>query len=219
MNKTTKIQKKNTAAHASNALTLNELGINVDQQREIAPEGFATWVRSLLQNWRQGTVACKGRSDVNRSNRKPWKQKGTGRARAGSARSPLWRGGGVIFGPQPRVRKLSVPKKLKQGVMNALFFKAADQGRIQWLDWEISGNVPKTSLAHQALKNAGLHDKKVILLLAPHDTASFSSFANIPNVRILFFDQPNAFDLAQGEVWVFLKKDQDQFKEMAAQWI
>ena len=67
---------------------------------------MSIYIRSLLQNWRQGTVACKGRSDVGYSNKKPWKQKGTGRARAGSARSPLWRGGGVIFGPQPRTRVL-----------------------------------------------------------------------------------------------------------------
>ena len=65
----------------------------------------------MLQNWRQGTVACKGRSDVAFSNKKPWKQKGTGRARAGSARSPLWRKGGVIFGPQPRTRTLTITQE------------------------------------------------------------------------------------------------------------
>ena len=68
--------------------------------KKYRPVAMAIYVRALLQNWRQGTVACKGRSDVSYSNKKPWKQKGTGRARAGSARSPLWRGGGVIFGPQ-----------------------------------------------------------------------------------------------------------------------
>ena len=75
---------------------------------------MAVYVRSLLQNWRQGTVGCKGRSDVAYSNKKPWKQKGTGRARAGSARSPLWRGGGVIFGPQPRTRVLKAGKQVKK---------------------------------------------------------------------------------------------------------
>jgi large subunit ribosomal protein L4 len=218
MNKTTKTQKKTVAASAD-VLTLKDLDLTTEHKRSISPRGFSIWVRSLLQNWRQGTVGCKGRSDVNKSNKKPWKQKGTGRARAGSARSPLWRGGGVIFGPQARVRKLSVTKKMKQGVMNSLLFNTIDQGRIRSLDWEITGNAPKTSLAYQALKGAGLHDKKVALLLAPHDVAAFGSFANIPNLRILFFDQVNAFDLTQSDVWVFLKKDQDQFKEMASQWI
>lgn len=219
MNKTTKTQKKTAIASSANVLTLKDLDLTTEHKRSISPRGFSIWVRSLLQNWRQGTVSCKGRSDVAKANRKPWKQKGTGRARAGSARSPLWRGGGVIFGPQPRVRKLSVTKKMKQGVMNSLLFNTMDQGKIHSLNWEISGNAPKTSLAYQALKGAGLHDKKVALLLTPHDVAAFGSFANIPNVRILFFDQVNAFDLAQSDVWVFLKKDQDQFKEMASQWI
>ena len=58
---------------------------------------YAVWVRALMQNWRQGTVGCKSRGEISFSNKKPWKQKGTGRARAGSSRSPLWRSGGVIF--------------------------------------------------------------------------------------------------------------------------
>lgn len=215
----TKTQKKNAAINSANVLTFKDLDINADQKKTISASTFSLWVRSLLQNWRQGTVACKGRSDVAKSNRKPWKQKGTGRARAGSARSPLWRGGGVIFGPQARVRTLSVPKKVKQGVMNSLLFNALDKGNVHILDWELTGNMPKTSAAHKALMNVGLHEKNLILLLAPHDMASFSSFANIPNVRILFFDQPNAIDLAHGDVWVVLKKDQDQFKEMASRWI
>jgi large subunit ribosomal protein L4 len=81
------------------------------ERKEMSRRGFAMAVRALLQNWRQGTVACKGRSDVSFSNKKPWKQKGTGRARAGSARSPLWRGGGVAFGPQPRTRTLKITKE------------------------------------------------------------------------------------------------------------
>lgn len=71
-------------------------------------------MRVYLQNVRQGTVGSKGRSDIAYTNKKPWKQKGTGRARAGSARSPLWRGGGVVFGPQARIKMLKVPKKLSK---------------------------------------------------------------------------------------------------------
>src|ERR1700683_4830953 len=78
------------------------------EKREESPKTYATAIRTLIQNWRQGTVGCKDRSEVAYSNRKPWKQKGTGRARAGSLRSPVWRKGGVTFGPQPRVRELSI---------------------------------------------------------------------------------------------------------------
>jgi large subunit ribosomal protein L4 len=95
----------------SHILTAQDVAVPVSPEH--VTQQFATWVRTLMQNWRQGTVGVKGRSDVARSNKKPWKQKGTGRARAGSARSPLWRGGGVTFGPQLRSRKLSVSKKTK----------------------------------------------------------------------------------------------------------
>ena len=92
-----------------NAVSAKDLDLATEKRSELTV-GFSIWIRTLRQNWRQGTVGCKGRSDVSFSNKKPWKQKGTGRARAGSARSPLWRGGGVIFGPQPRVRVLRLQR-------------------------------------------------------------------------------------------------------------
>ena len=101
------------SSSALHTVSLQDLSLDVSQKKEVTPVGFSTWIRSLRQNWRQGTVGCKGRSDVAHSNKKPWKQKGTGRARAGSPRSPLWRGGGVTFGPQARVRTLAVPAQLK----------------------------------------------------------------------------------------------------------
>lgn len=206
------------AADAANIISLNDMGLDV-LQRKTLTVGFAQWIRSLMQNWRQGTVACKGRSDVAHSNKKPWKQKGTGRARAGSARSPLWRGGGVTFGPQARVRKLDVPKKVKQGVLNTLLFKYMEEGRIRSLDWTMEGDIPKTTKAFAALRQAGLHDQKITLFLPIGDMLGYASFANIPTVRILFFDQANAFDLANSTYWVVCTKDRDHFKEMVSQWV
>ena len=99
MNKQTKTKNKHGTLHRLRLLPSSMISIASD--KKIASKAnFALWVRALLQNWRQGTVVCKGRSEVAYSNKKPWKQKGTGRARAGSARSPLWRSGGVIFGPK-----------------------------------------------------------------------------------------------------------------------
>lgn len=180
---------------------------------------FATWVRVLRQNWRQGTLGVKGRSEVSYVNKKPWKQKGTGRARAGSARSPLWRGGGVTFGPQPRVRTLKISKKLKKKVMTSLLFDFLDNGKVACVNWAVEGDRPKTAAAHHLLKQVGLADKKVVLFLASQDMLSSASFANIPNVTMLSFDQPNAFDLANSNNWLFLKKDFDHFKEMVSKWI
>ncbi len=96
---------KQNSTQKLRTVTIKDIGVERPKQNSMVD--FSTWVRSLVQSWRQGTVACKGRSDVARSTKKPWKQKGTGRARAGSARSPIWRGGGVIFGPQKRTRILT----------------------------------------------------------------------------------------------------------------
>src|SRR5260221_13587778 len=93
----------NSTTNKLYAVAAQELEFDTTAFVKADPATFSTWIRVLAQNWRQGTVACKGRSDVAYTNRKPWKQKGTGRARAGSARSPLWKGGGAIFGPQARV--------------------------------------------------------------------------------------------------------------------
>ena len=87
------------------------------------------------------------------------------------------------------------------------------------LDWMLEGDRPRTAGAYSALKNAGLHEHKVTIFLPTHDMLSYASFVNIPTVKILFFDQANAFDLADCEYWVVLKKDFDQFKEMASRWI
>lgn len=180
-------------------------------------KALAQYIRALMQNWRQGTVGCKDRSEVAFSNKKPWKQKGTGRARAGSARSPLWRKGGVIFGPQERVRTLKVTKNHKRDVLASLLWDKLEAQNVIALNWS-SEEKPKTALAYAALKNAGVADKKVVFFVSTYDFITQASFANIPNVSMIFFDQPNAFTLAHGDSWMFLAKDSDLFKEMVGLW-
>jgi len=216
-------QKKTITTQASHeptatALTRGDLGIDI-VEREIASAGISINIRQLRQNWRQGTVACKGRSDISFSNKKPWKQKGTGRARAGSARSPLWRGGGVTFGPQPRVRTLKTSKNLRQGIFNTLICDYLDKGNIYLLPWEFNGNVPKTSYAYNLLKQANLTKSKIVLFVGIDDVLVYSSFVNIPNVQVLTFDGVNSFDLMNGKHWIVLQKDLPAFKEMVSQWL
>ena len=194
-----------------------DLGLNLPK-KEVSQKAYSTAIRALLINWRQGTVACKGRGDVAFSGKKPWKQKGTGRARAGMASSPLWRKGGVVFGPQPRVRKLSVSKSQKTLTLNNIFFAMLESGKISCLDFSLNGNSPKTKDAFNALKGLNLHREKIVLFLPFEDTTNFISFRNIPNVHILFFDQPNAYHLTNVKHWVFLNKDKESFKNMVAQW-
>lgn len=186
-------------------------------KKETSPKTFSLAIRVLLQNWRQGTVGCKARGEVSYSNRKPWRQKGTGRARAGTPRSPLWRGGGVIFGPQPRTRMLSINDGQRTLVFNNLFFTALDRDGIYCVDLHETEKA-STKNAAQMLKKLDLLDKNIVLFVPFGDEKTFLSFCNIPNVRILSFDEPNAYDLSRASHWVFLKKDMDLFKEMIARW-
>lgn len=200
------------------AMTAADLGFEA-VSAAAAPVAVSLWVRSLLQNWRQGTVAVKDRSEVSFSGKKPWKQKGTGQARAGTKASPLWRKGGVIFGPQERVRTLTVNKKTKKQALRYITNSFIEKGKILAFNWQIEGDVPKTSQAAKLLKEAGLHNSKIILFVPMDDFVTYASFANIPNVRLLFLDQANAYDLINAEYWVCLDKDIQHFKEMVMKWI
>jgi len=210
------VERMNTIVH-----TITHKDIEIPQSANgLSAKSLALCIRTLLQNWRQGTVAVKDRGEVvSRSNKKPWKQKGTGRARAGSPRSPIWRGGGIVFGPQERVRTLKVSKNLKRSVFNGLLNAMLERERVYALNWMIEGDKPKTSQAYKALKQAQLHDKKILLFVDAHDYYTQASFANLQNVRMLYFDQPNAYAFADSDCWVFLQKDTNSFKEMAQRWI
>jgi len=209
----------NSEVNKLHAVAAQELDFDTATFTRATPIVFSTWVRVLAKNWRQGTVACQGRADVSHTNRKPWKQKGTGRARAGSARSPLWKGGGVIFGPQARVRTVKMARKMRSKVMLTMLANYLDQKNIVCADWSLSTEHPKTSEAQELVNSVGLANKKIILFVAPYDFHSALSFANISNVRPLAFDQANAYDLANSDCWLFLKKDFDHFKGMVSQWL
>jgi large subunit ribosomal protein L4 len=197
------------------AETLN-LDFQMDK-KEHSPITFARAIRALFQNWRQGTVACKTRGQLAFSNKKPWRQKGTGRARVSSIRSPIWRKGGVTFGPQARVRTLGINAQQRRHVFNNLFFNAIDNSVLKCLDFSAI-NKPSTKAAFQALKNMGVEHKKVVLFVPFHDDMAYASFRNLPNVSIMLFDEPNAYHLSNSDCWIFLKKDIESLKQMVAQW-
>lgn len=202
---------------ASKTTDTLELPIDIKRKDE-SPRTFACAIRALFQNWRQGTVGCKTRGELAFSNKKPWRQKGTGRARVSSIRSPLWRKGGVIFGPQPRVRELSLNAGHRRLVLNNLFFNKLDGNALCCLDFDAKGSKPSTSIARLMLKKAGLLDKRIVVMLPYRDELNALSFRNLPNITVMFFDQPNAYHLSLAEHWVFLKKDSNLFKDMVAQW-
>jgi large subunit ribosomal protein L4 len=218
---TTTTKKSKVAAKPS----VSAAGVRVITAQDLAIEtvtplnekAFATAVRVLRQNWRQGTVSVKDRSEVSFANRKPWRQKGTGRARAGSARSPLWRKGGVTFGPQPRTRVLSLATQVKRQVFRGLMHDYLKNGQIFGLTGSFS-EKPSAKTAQQFLKDAGLLNKKIIMLVRPDDVVAQQSFANLATVKTLLFDQPNAFDLSSSRAWVMFDKDLQQFKDMVGKW-
>lgn len=216
--KTTAVHGASKAPAGVHVLSHDDLSLKVKEAPIVAPQAFSTYVRSLLQNWRQGTVTVKGRSDVSFSNKKPWRQKGTGRARAGSARSPLWRKGGVCHGPQPRTRTLKVSQSLKQRVMGRIFWEYLNKGSIISVDWALP-EKPQTSRAYTVIKDAGLKNKRINVFVRPDDVVTQSSFGNIKNVRVIMFDQANAVDLAAAPSWVVFKRDVPAFKEMVQRWL
>jgi len=213
-------QKKSTQETKAKICTPLFVGDLPDtiSQRKVSHEAFSVWVRQLLLNSRQGTVYSKTRAEVCRTGKKPWKQKGTGRARAGTARSPLWRGGGVIFGPQKRVRTLDVPQKVKRGVLNTLLYKFISNEKLLVADWLFAGDKPRTKDAYQLLLQAGIQNQSVVFFVASDDFLIQASFANVPNVQLVLYDAPNAYDLVSGKWWLVLKKDLGLFTEMVEKW-
>jgi len=198
--------------------SINDLSI-AEPEKSTSSQEFSICVRTTQLNRRQGTVACKDRGEVNKSNKKPWKQKGTGRARAGSARSPLWRGGGIIFGPQKRIRTASISKQRVRRVLLSMLFDFVNKERVGHLDWHPVGENPKTADAVKVLNQVGVNNKKIIFFVSPHDDILHKSLSNVPNVSMFLFDQSNPFDLANGDIWIYLKRDQEQFNKMVTQWI
>lgn len=167
---------------------------------KVASESSASHVvhRALVRqmaNARQGTVSTKTRAEVSGGGRKPWRQKGTGRARAGSNRSPLWRGGGVIFGPKPRDYSLKMNRKERR-----LALRTAFQSRLGDLivvqDFAEKLSRPKTKDLVNALKIWGVEpDDKVLLILAERNETVYLSARNVEKLRLITATNLNVFDL------------------------
>jgi large subunit ribosomal protein L4 len=146
-----------------------------------------------LANARLGTHKAKTRSEIRGGGRKPWRQKGTGRARQGSIRSPQWRGGGTVFGPTPRSYRQKMPRKMRrQALRSALSVKAAESQVILLDTLEMS--EPKTRQVLGALQNLGI-DSSALILLPQSDEVILRSVRNLPQVRTLVAQYLNVRDL------------------------
>ena len=153
-------------------------------------------VVTYLANQRQGTAATKTRSFVSGGNQKPWRQKGTGRARQGSTRAPHWRHGGVVFGPHPRDYRLSIPKKVRQLARKSALNARARESALLVVD-ALAYEKPKTKPLVELFVKLGLKDKKVLLLVADTPAAHnvYLSGRNIADVRVQRFADTTAYDV------------------------
>jgi large subunit ribosomal protein L4 len=160
-------------------------------------------VTAQLAAARAGTHSTLTRAEVRGGGKKPWRQKGTGRARQGSTRAPHWAGGGVAFGPKPRDYRQKTPKKMVQlALRGALSDRAADNKVVVVDSWDFS--APKTKDATAALDALGL-EGRVLLVLGRDDEMVFKSFRNLPEVQIILVDELNAYDVLCNDWLVFTR--------------
>jgi large subunit ribosomal protein L4 len=159
---------------------------------------------------RQGTHATKTRADVRGGGRKPYKQKGTGRARQGSTRAPQFAGGGIVHGPQPRSYDQRTPKKMKAAALRGALSDRARNGRIHVVDSLVSGDKPSTKAALTALTS--LTDRVgYLVVLERSDAITWLSLRNAPEVHIVAVDQLNTYDVLNADDIVFTQGAYDVF--------
>jgi len=151
---------------------------------------------------RQGTHKAKTRAEVAGGGRKPYRQKGTGRARQGSIRAPQFAGGGVVHGPTPRSYEQRTPKKMKAAALRGALSDRAAHGRVHVVDTIVGGDTPSTKTARRVLAELSERTKPLVVLTR-EDEVSWKSLRNLPEVHVLAADQLNAYDVLCADDVVF----------------
>jgi large subunit ribosomal protein L4 len=151
-------------------------------------------VMVFLNNQRQGTAMTKTRSFVSGGNQKPWKQKGTGRARQGSTRAPHWRGGGTVFGPQPRDYRTDIPRKVKQLARKSALNARSREGALHVVE-RFAFRAPKTAQLARLLTSLGLDGRKALVLTAGQNENVYLSGRNLTTVEVMPYTEASAYDV------------------------
>ena len=181
----------------SGSVELDELYFGIEPNVAV----MSQVVTAQLAARRSGTQSTKTRSEVRGGGAKPWKQKGTGRARAGSSRSPIWRGGGVALGPKPRKYDQKTPKKMKRlALASALSDRAAESKVVVVDEWAF--DAPSTKAAKAALGALDVQGRALVVL-RPDDTNAWLSFRNLPKVHVISDGELNTYDVLVSDVVVF----------------
>jgi len=182
---------------------------------EVEPNDHAIYldVKQFLANQRQGTHKAKERADITGSTRKIKKQKGTGTARAGSIKSPLFRGGGRAFGPQPRDYSFKLNKKVKSlARKSALSYKAQEKSIAILEDFQFE--APKTKEYLKMLNGLSMSDKKTLLVLPQNDENVFLSSRNLKRAKVTTADRINTYDVVNADNVVFLESSIEKVEQI-----
>jgi large subunit ribosomal protein L4 len=155
-------------------------------------------VKRHLGDQRQGTAKVKTRGEVSGGGRKPWKQKGTGRARSGSNTSPLWPGGGRAFGPKPRDYRTELPRKQRRAALTAALSQKAGENAVTVLE-SLSFEAPRTKEMAGILKRLGLDSKRTLLVIGESDPNVVRSCRNLRNLQTTLAHQLNPYELLNAE--------------------
>jgi large subunit ribosomal protein L4 len=171
--------------------------LRVDEQKlggHVHKRALRDYVIMYEANQRQGTVSTKTRGEVAGTGKKPWRQKGTGRARVGSRRSPLWRAGGKIFGPKPRDYSYSIPKKAKHLALKSALLSKFQDGEATVVD-TLTLAAPKTKEVARVLRALGLADATCLIAIPKHDETFWRCARNIQSVIVRPVAELNAYEV------------------------
>ena len=205
-----KVNVYNQLGEVVGDIELNEAICGIEVNEHVVYEV----VKNHLANRRQGTQSAKTRAEVRGGGRKPWRQKGTGRARQGSIRAPQWKGGGVVFAPKPRSYRYSVPKKVRRLAMRSVLTSKVLEGELRVLD-ALTIDAFSTKKAKEILKNLNL-ETKTIIVLSEGNEKIVKSFANLPKVETVVVDYMNVYDLLRFDNLVIVKDALSKIEEVYA---
>ena len=175
---------------------------SIDKVKVVNMDLISQYLRAFLSSQRQGTVKIKNKGEVSGGGKKPWRQKGTGRARVGSNRSPLWRGGGVTHGPSPRDWTLDMSKKMKKLAFLHSVYSKVKAGDVSAFSFD--DKKPSTKNSMKFLMTTG--NDKQILVVHNNDDILFKSFRNLPFVDVKSIENLNVFDVFKAKSILFEEK-------------
>ncbi|CAM3088330.1 50S ribosomal protein L4 [Paenibacillus sediminis] len=205
-----KVALYNVSGSQVGEIELNDAVFGIEPNVHVLHEAVVMQQASL----RQGNHKVKGRSEVRGGGRKPWKQKGTGRARQGSIRAPQWKGGGVVFGPTPRSYAYKLPKKVRRlAIKSALSSKVVDN-EIIVLD-QLTLSAPKTKEFAAILNNLKV-DRKALVVAPSYDENVALSARNIPGVKFVAADGINVLDVLTYDKLIITKEAVQKVEEVLA---